>query len=39
LIKRIIDVHGGRVWIDSDGIGAGTSLRFSLPSMTLGDSA
>lgn len=39
LIKRILEVHGGRVWIDSDGIGAGTSLRFTLPSMTLGDVA
>ncbi|HET8939925.1 MAG TPA: PAS domain S-box protein, partial [Polyangiales bacterium] len=37
LIKRIIDVHGGRVWIDSEGIGAGTSLRFTLPSMTVED--
>jgi PAS domain S-box-containing protein len=34
LIKRIIDVHGGRVWIDSDGIGAGATLRFTLPTMT-----
>lgn len=39
LIKRIIDVHGGRVWIDSDGIGAGTSLRFTLPTMTTEDAA
>ena len=39
LIKRIIDVHGGRVWIDSDGIGAGTALRFTLPSMTMEDAA
>jgi PAS domain S-box-containing protein len=34
LIKRIIDVHGGRVWIESDGIGAGAALRFTLPTMT-----
>jgi len=34
LIKRIIDVHGGRVWIESDGINAGAALRFTLPSMT-----
>jgi signal transduction histidine kinase len=39
LIKRIVDVHGGQVWIDSDGIGLGTSLRFTLPSMTLEDVA
>ena len=36
LIKRIIDVHGGRVWIESDGINAGAALRFTLPSMTKG---
>jgi PAS domain S-box-containing protein len=35
LIKRIIDVHSGRVWIDSEGVGLGTSLRFTLPSMSL----
>jgi PAS domain S-box-containing protein len=35
LIKRIIEVHGGRVWIDSDGLGTGSSLRFTLPSMSL----
>ena len=39
LIKRIIEVHGGRVWIDSDGVGAGTTVRFTLPSMTLQEAA
>jgi PAS domain S-box-containing protein len=39
LIKRIIDVHGGRVWIESDGINAGAVLRFTLPSMTKEEAA
>jgi signal transduction histidine kinase len=39
LIKRIIDVHGGRVWIESDGNGAGAALRFTLPSMTSEEAA
>ena len=39
LIKRIIDVHGGRVWIESDGINAGAALRFTLPSMTKEEAA
>jgi signal transduction histidine kinase len=37
LIKRIIELHGGRVWIESDGVGMGTTARFTLPSMTLED--
>jgi len=31
LVKRIIEVHGGRIWIDSAGEGKGTSVRFTLP--------
>ena len=31
LVKRIIEVHGGRVWITSDGIGHGTTVWFTLP--------
>lgn len=31
LIKRIIEVHGGRVWITSDGLGHGTTVWFTLP--------
>lgn len=30
LIKRIIEVHGGRIWIESEGIGKGTTVRFTL---------
>ena len=31
LVKRIIEVHGGEVWIESDGPGHGTSVFFTLP--------
>ena len=30
LVKRIIEVHGGRVWIESD-LGKGTTVCFTLP--------
>ena len=30
LVKRIIEVHGGRIWIESDGAGAGATLCFTL---------
>ncbi|RJP59809.1 MAG: PAS domain S-box protein [Candidatus Auribacter fodinae] len=32
LVKRIIDVHGGRIWIESDGEGKGCSFHFTIPS-------
>lgn len=31
LVKRIIDVHGGRVWVQSAGPGRGASFFFTLP--------
>jgi len=31
LVKRIIDVHGGRIWIESAGAGQGTTVSFTLP--------
>lgn len=31
LIKRIVEVHGGRVWITSPGLGQGTTVFFTLP--------
>lgn len=30
LVKRIIEVHGGRIWIESDGAGNGTKFCFTL---------
>jgi len=34
LVKRIVEVHGGRIWIESAGEGKGTCVRFSLPRAT-----
>jgi signal transduction histidine kinase len=31
LVRRIIEVHGGQVWIESEGRGRGTSVCFTLP--------
>lgn len=31
LVKRIIEVHGGQIWVDSHGSGQGTTFCFTLP--------
>ena len=34
LIKRIIEVHGGRIWIESEGEGLGSTFWFTLPELS-----
>jgi PAS domain S-box-containing protein len=31
LVKRIIEVHGGKIWVESDGLGQGCTILFTLP--------
>ncbi len=34
LVKRIVEVHGGEIWIESDGPGHGCTLWFTLPGLS-----
>jgi signal transduction histidine kinase/large-conductance mechanosensitive channel len=31
LIKRIIEVHGGKIWVESEGMGKGSTFCFTIP--------
>ena len=30
MVRRIIEIHGGKIWMKSDGLGYGTTFRFTL---------
>jgi signal transduction histidine kinase len=31
LVRRIVDLHHGRVWVESEGARRGTTMCFTLP--------
>ena len=30
LVKRIVEIHGGKIWVESKGVNLGTTFRFTL---------
>ena len=32
LVRRIVEVHGGKIWVESEGSGRGSKICFTLPS-------
>jgi signal transduction histidine kinase len=36
LVKRIVELYGGRIWVESEGVGRGSCFRFTLPEALTG---
>ena len=36
LVKQTLEVHGGRIWVESEGIGKGTRFCFQVPQKKIG---
>jgi len=35
LTKRLVELHGGKIWLDSEGLGKGSKFSFTLPTREL----
>ncbi|UCF90431.1 MAG: histidine kinase, partial [Desulfobacterales bacterium] len=31
LTKSLVELHGGKIWVESDGLGKGATFRFVIP--------
>ena len=31
ICKKIVELHGGKIWLESEGVGKGTAVKFTLP--------
>jgi signal transduction histidine kinase len=37
LVKRIIEMHEGKIWVESDGLGKGSTFCFTIPEREISD--